>query len=66
MPGKYSFVLHMTERWLGAVSLGRTRKTGFAFVRSSLQRGFPERNFDVYSRAGGANRGFFPLLLRAQ
>ncbi len=55
-PGKYSVVLHMGERWLGPGQPGGREGTGSRLFDLLCNGVFLERNFDVYSRAGGANR----------
>ncbi len=56
-PGTYTVMLHMSERWLGPGQPGGREGTGSRLFDILCNGVFLERNFDVYSRAGGANRG---------
>jgi hypothetical protein len=55
-PAKYTLVLHMAERWLGPGQPGGKAGTGSRLFDLLCNGVFLERNFDVYSRAGGPNR----------
>jgi hypothetical protein len=55
-PGSYTVVLHMAERWLGPGQPGGREGTGSRVFDILCNGVFLERNFDVYTRAGGANR----------
>ena len=55
-PGTYTVVLHMSERWLGPGQPGGKEGAGSRLFDILCNGVFLERNFDVYSRAGGPNR----------
>jgi hypothetical protein len=55
-PGAYTLILHMAERWLGPGQPGGKEGAGSRVFDILCNGVFLERNFDVYSRAGGANR----------
>jgi hypothetical protein len=55
-PGKYTVSLYLSERWLGPGQPGGREGTGSRLFDLLCNGVFLERNFDVYSRAGGPNR----------
>jgi hypothetical protein len=55
-PGKYTVKLYMSERWLGPGQPGGREGNGSRLFDLLCNGVFLERNFDVYSRAGGPNR----------
>jgi hypothetical protein len=55
-PGSYTVVLHMAERWLGPGQPGGKEGAGSRLFDILCNGVFLERNFDVYTRAGGPNR----------
>ena len=55
-PGKYTVKLYMAERWLGPGQPGGKEGAGSRLFDVLCNGVFLERNLDVYSRAGGANR----------
>ena len=55
-PGKYTVTMYLSERWLGPGQPGGQAGTGSRLFDILCNGVFLERNFDVYSRAGGANR----------
>lgn len=55
-PGKYTLTLYMSERWLGPGRPGGQAGKGSRLFDILCNGVFLERNFDVYSRAGGANQ----------
>jgi hypothetical protein len=55
-PGKYTVNLYMSERWLGPGQPGGKEGNGSRLFDILCNGVFLERNFDVYSRAGGPNR----------
>jgi Malectin domain len=55
-PGKYTVTLYMSERWLGPGQPGGREGKGSRLSDLLCNGAFLERNFDVYSRAGGANQ----------
>ena len=55
-PGKYTLVLHMSERWLGPGQPGGGPGTGSRLFDILCNGVALERNFDVFVRAGGPNR----------
>jgi hypothetical protein len=55
-PGKYALVLHMSERWLGPGQPGGGSGTGSRLFDILCNGVALERNFDIFARAGGANR----------
>ncbi len=55
-PGKYTVTLYLAERWLGPGQPGGQNGKGSRVFDILCNGIFLERNFDVYSRAGGANQ----------
>ena len=55
-PGKYTVTLYMSERWLGPGRPGGQAGKGSRLFDILCNGVFLERNFDVYSRAGGPNQ----------
>ncbi len=55
-PGRYTVVLHMAERWLGPGQPGGGSGPGSLHFDILCNGVALERNFDIYSRAGGPNR----------
>jgi hypothetical protein len=60
-PGKYTVILHMAERWLGPGQPGGQVGTGSRLFDLLCNGVSLERNFDIYTRAGGANRALTRL-----
>jgi len=55
-PAKYTVTLYMAERWLGPGQPGGQAGKGSRVFDILCNGVFLERNFDVYSRAGGPNQ----------
>ena len=55
-PGKYTVTLYMSERWVGSSRPGGQGGKGSRLFDVLCNGVFLERNFDVYSRAGGPNQ----------
>ncbi len=55
-PGAYTVVMHMAERWLGPGQPGGKEGPGSRLFDILCNGVFLERTFDVYARAGGANK----------
>ena len=55
-PGRYTVVLHMAERWVGPGQAGGGAGTGSRRFDILCNGVALERDFDVYSKAGGPNR----------
>jgi hypothetical protein len=53
--GKYTVTLYLSERWLGPGQPGGREGNGSRVFDLLCNGVFLERNFDVYSRAGGPN-----------
>jgi hypothetical protein len=55
-PGSYTVILHMAERWLGPGQPKGGSGTGSRVFDILCNGIYLERDFDVYSKAGGPNR----------
>ena len=55
-PGTYTVILHMAERWLGPGQPKGGSGTGSRVFDILCNGLFLERDFDVFSKAGGPNR----------
>jgi hypothetical protein len=60
-PGKYTVTMHMAERWLGPGQPGGQEGAGSRLFDILCNGVFLERNFDVYTRAGGPNRALIRI-----